>query len=87
MPDPEEDVLLVLCAAVHVSSFADAIGAVEFAGSRKGKEPEGEAWLLDGKARKAMSLNKRQVCHFRHVGLKEGVFAVLLCASCGVVHV
>jgi hypothetical protein len=53
------ELLLVAWPVVQSSNLADAIGFVVFAGSRKGREPEGEAWLLEGWTRKAISLNKR----------------------------
>lgn len=76
--------LLSLCVLDHDSSLLDAIGVDEFAGRRKGREPEGEAWLLEGRLRNEMPWKMRYVCHFRHVGLNEALFAL---ASSAVVHV
>lgn len=82
----EEELLLLplLCVIDQDSSLLDAIGVGEFAGSRKGREPEGEAWLLDGRLRNGMPWNRRYVCHFKHVGLNEALFAL---ASSSVVQV
>jgi len=41
------------------SSLLEGIGLDEFAGRRKGREPEGEAWLLEAWVRKGTFLNKR----------------------------
>ena len=41
------------------SSFGEGIGEVEVAGSKNGREPEGEAWLVDGWVRNGMPFIKR----------------------------
>lgn len=84
MSGEEALVLVLACALDQDSSLLDAIGVDEFAGRRKGREPEGEAWLLEGRLRNELPWKRRYVCHFRHVGLNEALFAL---ASSAVVHV
>jgi len=78
------ELLLLLCVMDQDSSLLEGIGLDSLAGRRKGREPEGEAWLLEDCVRKGMLLNRRYVCHFRHVGLNEALLAE---ASSAVVHV
>lgn len=76
------------CSLAHFLILFVAIGAGASVGDevllgrRKGKAPEGEAWLLDTAVLKSTPHDKRWTCHFKHVGLNDGE---PLCVPSGVV--